>query len=135
VGTRYQRPEYSQTDPFSVIPDLPELESEWHVMTVFANPTRSLQFEVVEQVVIGRRCPENSQPPDIDLAQYGAYPAGVSRRHAVLRRDGGRMLLMDLGSSNGTMIGNERLRPNMPTPVLSGDTIRFGRLQAWIFFK
>ncbi len=34
---------------------------------------------------------------------------GVSRFHAQLRRDGGGLLVEDLGSTNGTMVGGERL--------------------------
>ena len=34
----------------------------------------------------------------------------------------------DTGSSNGTWINGERLKTNVPSPVNSGDTVRFGRM-------
>ena len=50
----------------------------------------------------------------------------VSARHAVLRYDGGRWWVEDLGSTNGTFVN---LQPVVePRPVRSGDEVRFGRV-------
>jgi DNA-binding NtrC family response regulator len=51
--------------------------------------------------------------------------AGVSRHHATLRV-GSRLELVDLGSRNGTLIGDRRISPNVPVEVCSGDAIRIG---------
>jgi len=51
--------------------------------------------------------------------------AGVSRHHATLRV-GARLELVDLGSRNGTLIGERRIKPNEPVEVSLGDAIRVG---------
>jgi len=53
----------------------------------------------------------------------------ISRRHAQLEYSSSEriFLLKDLGSSNGTFLGAQRLLPNQPTPVSSGSVIRFGQ--------
>jgi FHA domain/Domain of unknown function (DUF1707) len=48
----------------------------------------------------------------------------VSRRHAELRREGGRWLLRDLGSRNGTRVNGVRVLEE--TEVAPGDRISFG---------
>jgi hypothetical protein len=73
--------------------------------------------------------------PDIDLSPYQAYASGVSRLHAVLKRDSGRILVMDLGSSNGTYINAKRLNPNMEQPVQHGDIISLGKLKIQMLLK
>jgi hypothetical protein len=73
--------------------------------------------------------------PDIDLSPYQAYGSGVSRLHAVLKRDGNRILLMDLGSSNGTYLNAKRLNPNMEQAVQHGDVIALGKLKIQIILQ
>lgn len=52
--------------------------------------------------------------------------ATVSRVHAQVILDGNRVTVEDLGSSNGTKVGDQRLSPNVPTPVPAGTRLRFG---------
>ena len=49
----------------------------------------------------------------------------VSRRHARLTFQGGKYVLEDLGSTNGTYLNNERL--SSPAPFTTSDTLRIGR--------
>jgi pSer/pThr/pTyr-binding forkhead associated (FHA) protein len=49
----------------------------------------------------------------------------VSRRHAVLRRSGGSVIVEDLSSTNGTFVNGERIRS--PRTVRPGDELRVGR--------
>jgi FHA domain len=49
----------------------------------------------------------------------------VSRRHAVLRRSGGSVVVEDLDSTNGTFVNGERIRG--PIKVGPGDQVRVGR--------
>jgi DNA-binding winged helix-turn-helix (wHTH) protein len=60
---------------------------------------------------------------DPDLLLFLDAPS-VSRRHAVLRVTGDHATLEDLGSKNGTFIGDRRL--STVTPLCDGDTIRVG---------
>jgi hypothetical protein len=49
----------------------------------------------------------------------------VSRRHAVLRRGGGGVELVDVGSSNGTRRNGEALDPRSPVALTPGDRVEF----------
>ena len=51
---------------------------------------------------------------------------GVSRRHARIVVDENRAVLEDLGSKNGTFVGDARLEG--PRILKDGDTFRLGRL-------
>ncbi len=50
----------------------------------------------------------------------------VSRRHARILVEGGRAILEDLGSKNGTFLRGERI--SAPMPLANGDVIRLGRV-------
>ena len=50
----------------------------------------------------------------------------VSRAHAELRMELQGLILTDLGSSNGTFIGTQRLLPNQPHVLTPGATFRIG---------
>lgn len=73
--------------------------------------------------------------PDIDLSPYQAYAGGVSRLHAIIKRDGDRIVLMDLGSANGTYINGKRLQPNVEQIVNHGDIVALGKLKIQILVK
>jgi len=79
----------------------------------------------------------DAQPimPDIDLTPYQAYANGVSRLHAVLRREGKDVFIMDLGSSNGTYLNGKRLTPNISQPINHSDMIALGKLKIQILLK
>jgi hypothetical protein len=50
----------------------------------------------------------------------------VSRRHAEVRVEPDRTVVVDVGSVNGTFVNDRRLAPGQPHPVLPGDTLRLG---------
>jgi pSer/pThr/pTyr-binding forkhead associated (FHA) protein len=78
---------------------------------------------------IGRsRGHPGEERPEIDLAGPPADP-GISRLHAVLVRGGdGACVVRDLGSTNGTAVGDESIKAHTDVPVADGDQIRIG---AW----
>ena len=80
---------------------------------------------------IGRsRGARDDDVPEIDLAPPPVDP-GVSRFHAVLeRRRDGAWVLRDMGSTNGTFLGDEPapIPPHIDVPLADGDRIRVG---AW----
>src|SRR5215218_6656538 len=52
--------------------------------------------------------------------------SSVSRRHARLTVESGRLMVEDLGSANGTFIGEQPLAPNTPSLVADGQVLRLG---------
>ena len=53
----------------------------------------------------------------------------ISRRHARLTVDSGRLLIEDLGSVGGTFVDGERLEPGARHLVAEGATLRFGEIE------
>ncbi len=78
------------------------------------------------KVLIGRGDPSSGTFPQIDLTEHGGKEGGVSRRHARLAVQGGRVLIEDLNSTNGTRVNGKKLRPNQPHPIEYGDQITLG---------
>jgi DNA-binding winged helix-turn-helix (wHTH) protein len=56
---------------------------------------------------------------------------GVSRRHARILLKDGQATLADLGSKNGTFVGDERVQS--PRTLLDGDVIRLGKRVKLVF--
>lgn len=73
--------------------------------------------------------------PDVDLSPFQAYVRGVSRLHAVLKREASYVFLMDLGSSNGTFVNGKRLTPNVDHALSNGDVVALGKLKIQILLK
>jgi pSer/pThr/pTyr-binding forkhead associated (FHA) protein len=67
--------------------------------------------------------------PDIDLSPYNAYANGVSRLHAAIKLVNNQVVMIDLGSSNGTYINGTRLSPYVEMPVADGDIAYIGKLK------
>lgn len=64
-----------------------------------------------------------------DRVSYTLHDASVSRLHAVFREEGGRIMLSDLQSKNGTFKNEVRLEAGEALEVKPGDEIRFGKLK------
>jgi pSer/pThr/pTyr-binding forkhead associated (FHA) protein len=54
----------------------------------------------------------------------------VSRRHAQLVIESGRITIEDMGSGTGTFVGSQRIDANKPNLVEVGQTMRFGDVEA-----
>jgi hypothetical protein len=73
--------------------------------------------------------------PDIDLSQYEAYAQGVSRLHAILKVVNQRIVVMDLGSSNGTRVNGQKIIPHVDYPVNHGDMLALGKLKIQVLIR
>ncbi len=89
---------------------------------------REIHISPSPEARIGRLDPTRGIYPDLDLTPDGGLEHGVSRLHAVIRRDDRGIFLIDLDSINGTMINGRRLPPHQPYPLHNGDEVRLGRL-------
>jgi hypothetical protein len=88
-----------------------------------------------KEFTLGRVSEAQPIMPDIDLTPYQAYACGVSRLHAVIKREGNDVFVMDLGSSNGTYLNGKRLEPNENQSLTHGDMIALGKLKIQILLK
>lgn len=84
------------------------------------------------EFTLGRVSENQPIMPDIDLSPFKAFDHGVSRLHAVIRKNAGSIVIMDLGSSNGTYINGTRIVPNIEQPLRHGDIVALGKLKMQI---
>lgn len=93
-------------------------------------PVRHVELQA-ETSVVGRQSISRKTSPELDCSP----DAGVSRQHASLTVQDGRLHVQDMGSSNGTFVaGEDEDLPELPIPVgrpvelVDGDRIYLG---AW----
>ena len=87
------------------------------------------------EFTLGRLSEGQPIMPDIDLTAYQAYASGVSRLHAVVKRDESNVVVMDLGSSNGTYLNGRRLTPHTEERLSHGDIVALGKLKIQILLR
>jgi hypothetical protein len=72
--------------------------------------------------------------PIIDLQPFYGHMYGVSRRHAVLEKDGRRITVTDLHSTNGTRLNGTALYPMQRRIIRNGDELQVGNLRLRVTF-
>ncbi|CAL1366234.1 unnamed protein product [Linum trigynum] len=82
-------------------------------------------FEIASNEVTVGRVPEKA-----DMVIPVATVSGV---HARIQKKGGNLLVTDLNSTNGTFIGEKRLRPGVAYTLASGDVVIFGDINLAMF--
>jgi hypothetical protein len=87
------------------------------------------------EFTLGRLSEGQPIMPDIDLTPYQAYASGVSRLHAVVKRDSNGVVVMDLGSSNGTYLNGRRLNPHLEESLNHGDIVALGKLKIQVLLR
>ena len=83
-----------------------------------------------EELVLGRTDPLEDIHPDLDLGIHGGYEMGVSRRHARIIREDDSFILEDMGSTNGTVLNQEKMDSGSRKSLHEGDTIYLGKFKA-----
>lgn len=81
-----------------------------------------------DQFVLGRAM-EDFGERIIDLIPYGGFDLGVSRKHCLIQKSGAGYEVIDLDSTNGTWIQEQRLVPHKLYPLPSGSLLRLGRMK------
>ena len=77
--------------------------------------------------LIGRWDPETGSFPEVDL-DADDPEAKISRKHALIRIEGGKITIEDIGSLNGTYVNRQpRLSPGSPAEIKSGDEVIIGK--------
>ncbi len=88
---------------------------------------------VQKQMILGRSGVKVTDHSIIDLESYNGLEKGVSRNHALLKRQGEAFLIEDIGSYNGTFVNGKFLIPRAPCPIKNGDEIQLGSLRMSIY--
>ncbi len=77
--------------------------------------------------LIGRWDPDTGSFPEVDL-DADDPEAKISRKHALVRIDGGKITIEDIGSLNGTYVNRQpRLQPGSPVELKDGDELIIGK--------
>jgi hypothetical protein len=141
-GTQLIQPDSAQTQKFAS--DSEELRSAiYYVDEISKQSGTWITLHLLEtgdilpisernEFSLGRLSENQPIEPDIDLTPFKAFDNGVSRLHAVIRRNQGNVVLVDLGSSNGTYVNGLRILPNVEQPLRHGDIVALGKLKMQI---
>jgi hypothetical protein len=97
-------------------------------LSIIRGGRRGQEFELESgNNLIGRWDPDTGAFPEVDL-DADDPEAKVSRKHALVRIDGGRISIEDIGSLNGTYVNRQpRLQPGNPLDLKDGDEIIIGK--------
>jgi hypothetical protein len=97
-------------------------------LSVIRGGRRGQEFELeTGNNLIGRWDPETGSFPEVDL-DADDPEAKVSRKHALIRIDGGKITVEDIGSLNGTYVNRgSRLQPGTPAELKDGDEVIIGK--------
>lgn len=101
---------------------------------VIPSSRQRLAIEAKGEIRVGRSDPDTGLFPELDTTQFDGASKGVSRLHAKISIDEHGISLIDLNSTNGTLLNMFRLPPQEPYPIHDGDEIRFGDLLIHVFF-
>lgn len=86
------------------------------------------------EFTIGRGVKGQLILPDVDLGLYEAHAMGVSRLHAVIKVTDEMVMIMDLGSSNGTLVNDRKIEGHQECALKHGDVVALGRLQFEVLY-
>jgi len=87
------------------------------------------------EFTLGRVADNQPILPDIDFSLFEAYSQGVSRLHASLKIINLRVVITDLGSSNGTRVNGQKIMPHIDYLLNHGDVIALGKLKIQVLIR
>jgi len=89
---------------------------------------RGVEVPLSKAICLGRIDPGSDVFPDVDLSER-APSRNISRRHASIRKQEGKVMVEDIGSVNGTYINGKRLNAFLPEVLQNGDVLHLGKLR------
>jgi pSer/pThr/pTyr-binding forkhead associated (FHA) protein len=113
---------------------VPVVEAQ-RVTFIIPSSGRRVSVTMQDEIRVGRADPGQNVIPELDLTNDNGAEYGVSRLHATIQTSHRGVALIDMNSTNGTMLNNYRLPPELPYPLHNGDEVRFGRLLVHVFFE
>ena len=105
-----------------------ETQKAFH-LRVLKGPDEGKTFELSDgDNLIGRWDTDSACFPEVDLEEIDR-DFKVSRRHAVLDIDDGKVLLRDVGSLNGSKLNGEKLKAEEIHELKEADLVTIGNLE------
>ena len=104
-------------------PDSQSTDLGW-VLSGFDSEGRKVRMQVTEEELVD--APDGlfiGRGPD---CHKRVKDNSVSRVHAQLTVEGGELVVVDLGSTNGTFVNGEQIEPETPVVLQRGTQIEFG---------
>jgi hypothetical protein len=92
-----------------------------------------IDLPLEKPVILGRKILSDTEAL-LDLSEFNAFQQGVSRRHCQLQCQHSRLVVTDLGSSNGSILNNIRLLPFTNYVVAHNDHLVLGTLRLKVTF-
>ncbi len=93
---------------------------------------RVVELPLHSTIHLGRKNPTLDFDPEVDLSNDGNSARAVSRLHARIVKQDDKVVVEDLGSTNGTFINGIKLYPQHAYPLNDGDVLQLGTLQIWV---
>jgi hypothetical protein len=87
------------------------------------------------EFIIGREVDEDMWKPLVNLSALDGFARGVSRRHAMIRPVEYGYEVIDLFSTNGTWLDDQRLVPDKPYPLVPGAQLRVGQELLLVIYR
>lgn len=109
----------------------------WVIEMRVVGTASTIQARVRDAMIVGRRSDATnggSNTPDVDLSEHNAFTHGVSRSHAMLVVKDQKLMLKDLGSTNGTRLNETICEPGKEYRLRHGDELMLGRLRLQVSF-
>lgn len=100
----------------------------------FAETTKPVEILTQDEFVIGRKVIATSES-FLDLSDFDGFKMGLSRRHAMIKRTDSGYEIIDLSSTNGTWLNDERLVPYTAYPLASGARLRLSRIRLVAYYR
>ena len=99
------------------------------ILFIHSGKNEGKEFQIQEgSNLVGRWDPDTGSFPEIDLDDEDV-DAKISRKHAIVRKEGDSLTIRDIGSLNGTFLNRgERLEEGKDYPLKDGDEIVIGKL-------
>ena len=103
------------------------------IVVYFAETTKPYVIRTDKEFIIGRSLIHTSEPM-LDLSDFDGFKMGLSRRHAMIRQTGSGYEIIDLSSTNGTWLNDERLVPYTTYRLPSGSRLLLSRIRLYVFY-
>lgn len=106
----------------------------WRVSFKIEQSNVELVFEVNDRILIGRSAQTDQMFQGIDLSPFNGHTFGVSRLHAEIRQKNQQIIIIDKNSANGTLLNDQKLKPEVPYVIRHGDKLGLGNMLIRVYF-